>query len=372
MEDRPKVVSDIEFGEVTPLFRKNKKTYLIGSRARDRVICTSSEQVMLQVKRLSGYLNGENSLQDIHELCGYEYKTIDTVLDKMYKAGLLEEYKGIVNSELELVAKDVISIKTRQPSVFIQKFCKQIVRMYPIMIVFLFFTVVLMLAVKKENPFLTVYSGGEIIAASIIMYIFTVFHEFGHLIVAWSENIEVDSIKISLRWYVIPIIYVKYRGLNFLQPRIKAKMLLGGLSMNLFCALVGLILWSCIPNKVILLLSMYNFTRFIASLYPQTLSDGYFLLLLLTNYPSIRTEAVRWICSPNKTCPSKRIVLFICLYIFCTVGGLVTTYLFLGETIKSLCNRYHIDSAVIMICCSAGYIYLIINMMKRARKKLLK
>ena len=243
-------------------------------------------------------------------------------------------------------------------------------RLYPFVISFLLLVVMVMFWTKRIIPLSVVYSGREIIVASIIMYLFTVLHELGHLLVAWCENIEIKSVNVSLRWYVIPIIYVKYRGINFLQPKVKAKLLMGGLAMNLFFAVVLFIAWNIVENKIILLLSMYNFIMFLSSLYPQTLSDGYYLLLLLTNQPSIRVEAVKWIFSSNKSHPSKMTIVFICMYIFCTVSGLFSTYFIFRETLNDFCMRFNIDTKFIMICYFIIYLFLIIKMIKSAKKKL--
>lgn len=368
--DKLKVVSDLEFMEINPLFRKKEKTYLIGSRKRDRVLSTHSEEVMQQIKIICGYLNGENSLDDIYKQVGYDYKTINIVINKLSKAELLESYTGTINSELELVAKNLISIKIKETSEIIRKICGKIVRLYPFVISFLLLVVMVMFWTKRIIPLSVVYSGREIIVASIIMYLFTVLHELGHLLVAWCENIEIKSVNVSLRWYVIPIIYVKYRGINFLQPKVKAKLLMGGLAMNLFFAVVLFIAWNIVENKIILLLSMYNFIMFLSSLYPQTLSDGYYLLLLLTNQPSIRVEAVKWIFSSNKSHPSKMTIVFICMYIFCTVSGLFSTYFIFRETLNDFCMRFNIDTKFIMICYFIIYLFLIIKMIKSAKKKL--
>ena len=368
--DKLKVVSDLEFMEINPLFRKKEKTYLIGSRKRDRVLSTHSEEVMQQIKIICGYLNGENSLDDIYKQVGYDYKTINIVINKLSKAELLESYTGTINSELELVAKNLISIKIKETSEIIRKICGKIVRLYPFVISFLLLVVMVMFWTKRIIPLSVVYSGREIIVASIIMYLFTVLHELGHLLVAWCENIEIKSVNVSLRWYVIPIIYVKYRGINFLQPKVKAKLLMGGLAMNLFFAVVLFIAWNIVENKIILLLSMYNFIMFLSSLYPQTLSDGYYLLLLLTNQPSIRVEAVKWIFSSNKSHPSKMTIVFICMYIFCTVSGLFSTYFIFRETLNDFCMRFNIDTKFIMNCYFIIYLFLIIKMIKSAKKKL--
>lgn len=371
IDAKPKVVSDLEFAEVNPLFRHNKKVYLIGSRQRDRVISTNSEQVMFQVKLISDCLNGNNSLEDIHEQ-GYDYKSIEVVLNKLYQAGLLESHGGTINSELDLVAHNIACIRCKSPNFLLQKICKKLVLLIPIVIVLLLILLIINLSGKKISPFSIGYSLDEIIIASVIMQLFTVLHEFGHLLVAWSEGIEVDSVNISFRWHVMPIIYVKYRGVNFLQPKIKAKLLLGGPFINFLFALIFLNSWCYLNNNIVLLISMYNFTMFMASLYPQTLSDGYFLLLLIANKPSIRVEAIKWIFSSNKSHPSKETILFIVLYIVCTLSGLISTYLVFGKTIYNLCSKFNIDVKIIMISYFICYICLVISMVKHAKRKFAK
>lgn len=370
-EDKPKIVSDLEFFTLNPLLNKNKKMYLIGSRKRDRILCASSENVMQQIKNITECLNGENSVQDIKNKIGCDDESLSIVLTKLHKAGLLDLSEGIANSELELVAKNIVSVSIGQISTRFQKICKNIVSVYPIIITILFLFIILLLFDIKANPFSVIYSGKDIIISSLLMYGFTITHEFGHLLVAWSENMEVKSINISLRWYVIPIVYVKYRGINFLQPRIKIKLLMGGLCMNLFWAMIFFIMWHYVQNNIVLLLAMYNFTMFLASLYPQTLSDGYYILLLLTNRPSIRLEAVRWIFSSHKSAPSKMIILFVGIYIFCSVGGLYSTYLVFGKTITKFCFNLNINPNYAMSCYLVIYLSLIVKMIKNTKKKLI-
>lgn len=370
IEDKPIIVSDLEFLTIDPLLKKNKRSYLIGSRSRNRVLCTKSEEVFQQVKSICPYLKGDYSLTDIIKISGYDKNTVEIIVNKLFNVGLLESYNENIDSELELVAKKLISIKLKKPTLKKIKISNYLVSIYPFMFSILIFFTLMIIVTKKINPFLIIYSGKEILCATIIMYCFSLLHEVGHMIVAWSEKIEIETINISLRWYVIPILYIKYKNVNFLQPRIKAKLLVGGLLMNLFSSLSLFILWSFFNYNIILLVALYNFNMFIASFYPQTLSDGYFLFLLLTDRSSIRLEAVKWIFSKKRCKPNKTTVIFISLYVLCTVGGLFTTYLIFGNTLVNLCNLYNINKNVIMIIYLVIYFLLISNMIIQAKKKL--
>lgn len=366
----PKVIDDIEFLTVTPLFRKRKTQYLIGSRKRDRVLSTKSEQAATDTYSICQMMDGNNSYDDIRNLAveqGIE-SNLEGILSKLDKAGLLETSELSVNNELNILAKTIVSLKMDNKNKHVIRICRFLVTAFPYIILALLSSIAVLSVLSPWNPFSVSYSVAELIVSSILMYFFIMLHEIGHLIIAYATEVTVESLNISLRWYVMPIIYIKYKWINFEEPINKAKVLVGGLSMNLFCALSAMLLYLLTSYNILLLLSIYNFGMILASLYPQTLSDGYFLFLLVTNKSNIRLEAIKWIFSSKKDKPQPLTITFIGMYIFVSVSGLISTYFIFGQTVKNFCNRIGLNADIIMVMYFVLYIALIVKTFSQARK----
>jgi len=119
------------------------------------------------------------------------------------------------------------------------------------------------------------------------------------------------------------------------------------------------LLFSLTGSMFFYIAAYVNISAVLISLYPHTISDGYYLLLLLTNKPNIRLNALKWIFSDKKTKPSTSILLFIIVYVTLTCTGFLTTFLYFRTTIQMICIYFSLNTVYVLLIFFVIYCFVI-------------
>ena len=365
----PCIVDDIQLFSVNALFR-SEKCYLIGSRIKDRVISIKNKNTADNLLYLCTLMNGTKAIEDIQKIAFNKGITcnVAAVVEKLDSAGLLNTSPYTENNEIQITSKMVFSLPLKPPSQAIKSISRFIVRIFVPMLIILLMCTVFIFCKKTAYTYNTVLSPQLLIIMHVMFYFFLPFHEMGHVLVAWSSNVSIEAVKISLRWNIFPLFYIKYTHINFEEPIIKAKILIGGICVNIFLAVLFFLIFSLTGSMLFYVAAYVNISAVLISLYPHTISDGYYLLLILTNKSNIRLNALKWIFSDKKTKPSGSTVLFIILYLVLTCTGLFTTFLYFRKTVQAICIYFSFNPAYALCVIPVIYCFVIFWSLKKAKK----
>ena len=365
----PHIADDIQLFSVNVLFRSEKQ-YLIGSRVKDRVIGIKNKYTADKLLYLCTLMDGTKTIEDIENIAFNKGITcnVAAIVEKLDSAGLLATSPYTENNEVTITSKTIFSLQLKPPNQAVKSISRFIVKLFvPALIILLLCTVFIFFK-KSAYTYNTVLSPQLLIVMHIMFYFFLPFHEMGHIFAAWSLNVSIEAVKISLRWNIFPLFYIKYTHINFEQPSTKAKILIGGICANIFLAVLSFLLFSLTGSMFFYIAAYVNISAVLISLYPHTISDGYYLLLLLTNKPNIRLNALKWIFSDKKTKPSNSILLFIILYVMLTCTGFFTTFLYFRKTIKMICIYFSLNTVYVLLIFLAIYCFVIFWSLKKAKK----
>lgn len=321
INDYPKLVSDFNIYETESIFSK-KSIYIIGSKVLDRSIKIDSTKINF-IKELKILLNGNTSIQEIEdELDSKNYRVeFKEVLEIFKKNGFIEGVEGITSSEVDLTSTKLVDIPVSQNLNKLNIMCKVLVALYPYII-----TSLATFAFINNEIFSEMILNRNALVSSIPLSILCIsIHELGHLIYAIATNINIHRIRISLLWGIMPMIYIKYHNLYFIQPKKRLFLILSGINANLGFALVSILIYYNTKNSLAVSFFYLNIFYIIINLYPHQTTDGYFALSTLFNKHNIRIEIIYSLFKSKKQLNQKEkfmlITYFLVLVLSCTAIG---------------------------------------------------
>ena len=95
--------------------------------------------------------------------------------------------------------------------------------------------------------------------------------------------------------------FVRYRGLFYKKAKIKFLLMMSGAVVNLYLALLFLLLNLLFDHNLFTLFFYVNLLATINSLLPHQMSDGYYACLILFNKNNIRFRAIKNLFLRDKT-----------------------------------------------------------------------
>jgi len=127
-----------------------------------------------------------------------------------------------------------------------------------------------------------VYNGSYIQGIGvgvIISSINLIIHEIGHILIAFNYNVSIHEIGLFLYLGIIQKWFVKFRGIRAVNKKIRCKIYLGGIYLNLTCILIAICLSFFNFNIEFLRIVVVTNTLMIFNcLIPFSLTDGYFFI----------------------------------------------------------------------------------------------
>jgi len=300
----PEIISDIRC-EV--LFeRKNNTTYCIGNAQIDNYIFVNEQQKKAILTSLK-YMDGTNSLEDIQKiLLSHHYLKIDTykIYNLCKKNGFIKSEnlnEGFVKpktgfNELDIFMVNVFSIgigKLDRIIIFLSE------RLRFIVFAMLVITVISigMLLGNRDNQitevnWINMLSNINAIYFYIILSTISILlHEFSHVIVSYRYGIKPQTLTFALYAYVTPMIYVRLKGVYFIESMKRISIWISGSAMNFFLALICFVAINYSDGYLCLFFMTgvtVNLVLGISSLIPLVTSDGYYILSTLLKTPNLR------------------------------------------------------------------------------------
>lgn len=282
-----KIRSDVDYCEVGTLLGKK---IVVGIKEENSYIQFDAKYIDI-IKEIMD--NGKK--EDIEDLCK-ENKKMQQIYNLFKNKGYLDnntEAKRSFN-ELKNIGKILKSITCKQ-LVFLNR---RVVRMvFSLIIILSVILIVLNLGLLKKP--IDYYSMSPIqILISILVIPCAVLglHEIGHCLAAYSMGVKVKSISIAL-FIAFPILAVIYSGLQLHKTRHKIWVELGGVSMNLFLAALGLLYSNYIGESAIVRIwILANISTILTNISFIGMTDGYFILTSLIGVNNIRLLGYQCIC----------------------------------------------------------------------------
>lgn len=312
----------------------------------------SGSQFMLKDGQMTSFetilqhLNGENSVEAIALKSGKSQQEVISTLQYMEKKGLIEGVEGTKETRFNEVDQFSIPIVTYNFSSIrderLRKFSRMTMRTVDVFIVislllFLWNATVLQ---QYEMSFSELLSYGNGKDSKVLGYIlincgmiFSFFlHELGHLLTGIKNGIDPEKFQFSLFLGFIPLFYIKNKNIYSLSSRKILDVLLAGVKINLFLFLLMMNLYAFYHMELFKVAALSNARIIIINLFPLTLSDGYFVLTILTGRSNLRQKYHLFLGSPKQW---KSFILVEKVYILLALMTFVLTLLFEFQWIMS-------------------------------------
>ena len=333
----PKAIEDIK---CTVLFKKTNNIYCIGNIQIDNYIFAKEKQkdsIMLFLD----YSNGNNSLEDIEKFFLEVHHLIIDV-NEMYD---LCKKNGFIQSEdlnetfikpksgfndLELFMVDIfsLSLDKLEPFIsFISKRLKSVVILILVTTVFFLFLLLQNIYSYQslEINWSSILSNPLAIIFYMIISTLSIFiHELAHVIVSYRYGIKPKVLTFALYAYITPMIYVRLKGVYFIEPIKRILIWSSGAFMNFFLSLIFFVLMNFSYGNIRLFFLTgvtVNVILGLSSLMPLVSSDGYYILSTLLKVPNLRKDSFSHISKILKGQVRKESIAYI-IYCFIFVGAI--------------------------------------------------
>lgn len=367
IKDCPKLVSDFEVYETKSIITK-KTLYIIGSKTTDRSIKIDSSKINF-INELKILLNGNNSIQEIEEELSFKNYQVEfkEILNIFKKNGFIEGVKGITTSEVDLTSTKLIDIPVSKKISKLNLLCKILIMLYPYIIT----SLITFIFINKEI-FNELILNKKTIIASIPLSILAIFiHELGHLVYAIANNINIHRIRMSLLWGIMPMIYIKYHNLYFIDSRKRLFLILAGINANFGFALLSILIYFNTKNALAISFFYLNIMYIIINLYPHQTTDGYFALSTLFNKHNLRIEIIYSLFKAKKQLNKKEkimIIIYFLLIILSCIGIWRMIYTIIYQLFPNELNKY---SVLISISISLLILFQVVLTLLKLRKKII-
>lgn len=273
--------------------------------------CISQDSyALLKKSKLSYYkeffdnLDGSNDLLNLSNMGFGSIEEIGKVIVSLQKKGFLEGYPNISTFN----EAEVMSIKIKEFNFTIdekyQNICIFIRKSYKYIMVLMCFILIYILkksdyVFSYENNF-NYYNGTYVyIIVNLLTPIAFIFHEIAHRITGRSYGLETGSMSVALFWGCIPMFYVKQRAIYSLKRKKFLQVLIAGILGNILLGSICLIFAILFQSTVLYYFAICNYRMIYVNLLPISLSDGYFIMCILSKTPNIRLYMYKVLVNPK-------------------------------------------------------------------------
>lgn len=359
----PKAYPDIEVFSIKPIVGEEKR--IIGTKINDRTMEISSNIEDVTMKAIKLY-DGTNSLKDIKEKLKNMNISVDVERFTRILAdnGMLVGIEGKCFNEVKIVGTSLFKIRINNKiNSFVRKLSKVICFIYPFIIALLILLNIFLLSNTKSHVNMLLFRQVGIYAV-LLSYVSGTLHEFGHIIYAISHDIEIDSVEVRLTFGVMPIIFVKYKGLYFINTMKRLNLILSGIYLHLFLILSAMPLILCKDSFICKAIFVSNILNIIANLCPYQITDGYYALCTIFGRYNIRLNILKRLFKRKGKLNIKDIslcVVYVGLILMALAGYITSMYEF-SFNFESI---FKMDRRIFFI---ASILFLIVQYVKIIKK----
>lgn len=344
----PKVVDDINH------WKYNNHQYSIGSMSVDRYLRVDEKTLEAMLQAIS-FFDGKHSLDEIDRLLNDEYKIkVDSKMlyNKLRKTGLIEGEAGAdYSSEIQVMGTNLLKFEF---PIIKQSFRDKITILYKIIILFaIIMLLTLLTGVVVKWDRLQSFSSqyymyeGKYWKGTMLIIFFSILslanHEIFHWIAAIRFGLQPSEANVTLYTGIIPMVYIKTRGMYTLENTKRSIICAAGMFSNLLfsvCCLNVVMWFDCTSNMTQILLKVFisNLYTFVLSLSPFSLSDGYYLISWMLGITNLRIKVlniIRSILKRQKFHVEKVVVIYSAIasvfLMLSTISQLQVSYLTVKE-----------------------------------------
>lgn len=302
-----KVVDDISYWpDVT---KNNKLMYIIGSKQIDRYFKISEDQVEDIFTGIK-LMDGSNSLEWIEEYLRMEKRIdvdIHALYNKLASIGLIEG-KQAANTSSEISVMGVDMLKLSFPEIS-KKFANIVRVLWKVVLGLSIISLigaiigVPMNSGKMEVFFDEIFIYRDsyllgVVVSSIVSLFALLLHELAHWATAIRYGLQPSEIHFTLYGGVLPMWYVKIRGMYTVPVKTRVKIMGAGIYLNitLMTLAISLSAWGNLSEYGMQIMSKVVITSFlmvISNMSPLRLSDGYYIISQLTKTANLRIRILK-------------------------------------------------------------------------------
>lgn len=382
-----KVVDDLVIYEDKFL---NRSKYFLCSEKRQRYVKLTYEQYVFYSNILKVF-DGLHSEDDITKYLD-EYTngkiTSHDVISVLDRYNLLETSNHEVTTkvEIELSSRKLLEFRLEK----VQEKCKNVFNLIYYAICLISIIAILHtigLLVFNQQDFNLLQDGangfswsdvgiGDFFCIIGFMWLSTTIHEMGHLLMANHHNIKWKTITVGLLWGINPIYYIKYYNMYMHPSKVRIKVLLSGMFLNIVQACIAFNILYYTDNWYAVVIIIINIGTFISTLLPLGTTDGYHVVTIILGQEGIRWKTLTGISKMIKNpgyikdfIHSKTNVVMLCYIIISYTFGLLGCY----QVIKSVIQYFgifHINSKYIILGVSIIGGLIVLTYIRKLYKRL--
>lgn len=334
------LISDAEFtfqDGVLP-----QRIVLLGSESENSYL-KMGEDTYIYAKEIVSLLQQHMTQYEIAEEIKkiFPNRNIDVpaFISKLKNAGLIVGNEKIFDDEMGLLGVNIFckrfANKNNEKSNFILKFIYRLFSLAylwcPVIMVLCFvFTELQNIEAAFCNKDLNNFAMDAFVTLLLTFFCF-LFHELGHAIAALNNGIKIKEFSFGLYLGVIPTFYFRYYNLKVANPKVKLKVIIAGIYVNTVIAVTCFAMSGLLSEFGLLSLCLYRFSKLnllmiVGNLLPSKLSDGYYMVSLLSNKYDIRLSFWRRVFGEKnkKKKTSLPLLLYFCLMIASLIYTLVS------------------------------------------------
>ncbi|WP_026883321.1 M50 family metallopeptidase [Clostridium akagii] len=300
---KPKVSKGLYYNQ---LYKNDKSSYIVLGNKINGVNLIIEDKNIISINLLIKEFNGNNTLEDISSKIGIEIHELISIVNLLKNKGIIslgqmgeetltKNFNEAERFSLKIFEKSLSKIKLNP--VILAKFLKGFKFIFLINAVIFFY-----LFAKYHNQYsifdLIKYKESYLesyILINICMVFSFIFHEIAHLLVAQRYGAESKKFVFILYWYFIPMMYLENKNLYSLKRKDLLKVLLAGVTFNIFISLISLNIFYITNLYIFIVIALANLKMFFVNLIPLSLSDGYFVFTVLFGEPNLRKSSYRLI-----------------------------------------------------------------------------
>lgn len=272
------------------------------------------DRQMQEFQNILQHLDGKNSIDQIAQKSHKRREEVVAMLEYMERKGLIEGVEGIQETNFNEVDQFSICLyKYNFPKIEDQdkrKFARGALKAVDLLLIIsaLFFIRNVFFADTTGGDLssLLSYGAGErgkwlgYLLINLGMVISFALHELGHLFAGIKNGIEPERFQFSLFLGFMPMFYIKNKNIYSLPRRKIVDVLLAGIKINFFLFLLLMNLYAVSGIELFKILSLSNLRIIFVNLFPLTLSDGYFILTVLTGFSNLRQNYHIFLARPKQ------------------------------------------------------------------------
>lgn len=309
--------------------------YVLACEKHDKYIKVPENKVQY-IETALKIFNGNMTMSEIKKL--YPNVRFEQLYEQLKRAGFIEGYE-IPKNEIDIMTNEIVAIKLDKFSMIHKKALSTYAAVMQTSYFILFFVCITIMVFtgidiqELKTGFATyqnsVFGGVLVLFTSSIF--FTFLHELSHITVAIMYGKHVEKISLNLYFGLLPMCYVKCKGLNTLQTKYKLHVVMAGVITNFMVALISITVLSMNilgpdAESVFKLFFWGNIFSVFSNLIPTSLSDGYFVLSIFLGKYDMKMFLFKDLFTKNRKLSIKDFICYFLYTVFLLLSIIVIFY----------------------------------------------